>query len=266
MNTKTAKASLPMYDFPEVRDATDALWKGIARHFEAEGLKDIPQHLTHGQPLKTLWSDPSLLFSQCCGYDVVHGYKDQLQVLATPCSVAPGCVGADYASVIVVPEHSQYEDVLEMSDTIAVINGAESHSGMNALFGLVSSSSNAGKFFSQVRISGSHAASLAMVQKGEADVASIDCITYALLQRYRPSALNTTRRLGFTYGAPTPPYVTRCDIDPTIVGRMQSALVSTFEDPSLASIKELLLLDGIEIQSMDTYQRIISDFKHSLIA
>ena len=266
MNKKAATASLPMYDFPEVRDATDALWSGIAHHFEAEGLRDVPQHLVHDLPSQTLWSDSSLLFSQCCGYDVVHSFKGRLQVLATPCSVAPGCIGADYTSVIVVPERSLYEDVLDMNDTVAVINGVESHSGVNALFGLVAPCSRGGKFFSQVKVSGSHTASLSMVQKGEADVASIDCITYALLQRYRPAALDGTRQLGFTYRAPTPPYVTRSDLDPSIVECMKNALANVFEDPSLASTKKLLLLESIEIQSTDVYQRIVSDFKHNLIA
>ena len=255
-----------MYDFPEVREATDALWKGIARHFKAEGLEDVPNHLVHDQSLQALWSDPSLLFSQCCGYDVVYSFKERLQVLATPRSAAPGCVGTDYASVIVVPEYCQYEDVLDMHGAVAVINGVESHSGMNALFGLVAPRSLEGKFFSEVKISGSHAASLAMLQKDEADIASIDCITYALLQRYRPGALRGTRKLGFTYRAPTPPYVTRRDVDLPIVECMKNALINAFKDPLLASTKELLLLEGIEVQSTDAYRRIISEFKHDLTA
>ena len=266
LNTRASIASLPMYDFPEVRAATNALWTGIAHHFEVVGLEHVPQQLVHDQSLQTLWSDPSLLFSQCCGYDVVYGYRERLQVLATPRSTAPGCVGTDYASVIVVPEYSRYKDVLDMHGTVAVINGVESHSGMNALFGLVASHSRGGKFFSEVKISGSHTDSLAMLQKGEADVASIDCITYALFQRYRSGALDGTRQLGLTCRAPTPPYVTRRDIDPSTVMRMKNALKDAFEDPSLASTKELLLLEGIEIRSTDTYRRIVSEFKHDLTA
>ena len=255
-----------MYDFSEIRDATDALWQGIAHHLEAEGLEDVPQHLVHDQPLKTLWLDPSLLFSQCCGYDIVHSFKERLQVLATPRFVAPGCVGIDYVSVIVVPEDSPYQDVLDMRDTVAVINGPESHSGVNALFGLVAPCSSEGKFFSEIKISGSHATSLAIVQKGEADVAAIDCITYALLQRYRPKALDETRQLGFTYPAPTPPYVTRSDVDPSIVERMKNALMKAFTDPALASSRESLLLEGVETQSANVYRRISSGFKHDLTA
>ena len=35
-------ASLPMYDLPETRSATDALWAGIARHLRAEGVAEVP--------------------------------------------------------------------------------------------------------------------------------------------------------------------------------------------------------------------------------
>lgn len=259
-------ASLPMYDFPEVRDATDALWHGLRRHFEAEGVRDVPQSLVHDVPLQTLWSDQDLFFSQCCGYDIVHGFQGRLQVLATPCFAAPGCAGGDYASTVVVPEDSQYQDVLDMYDTVAVINGAESHSGVNALFGLVAPHSQDKKFFSRVKISGSHAASLATVQKRKADVASIDCITYALLQRHRPTALAGTRVLGFTCAAPAPPYVTRHNVDPIMVKRMKDALRKVFADPSLSSVRESLLLDDVKIQSADVYQRIASEFRHDLTA
>ena len=43
-----------------------------------------------------------------------------------------------------------------------------------------------GRFFSRVVTSGSHPASVAAVARGEADVAAIDCVTYALLDRYLP--------------------------------------------------------------------------------
>ena len=38
-------ASLPMYDWPEVRDATNAWWAGIARHLRSEGFSEAPDRL-----------------------------------------------------------------------------------------------------------------------------------------------------------------------------------------------------------------------------
>ena len=259
-------ASLPMYDIPEIRHATDALWQGMARHFRLEGITQVPHQLVHDRHLSGLWSDGNLFMSQCCGYDVVRRYKDRFQVLATPWFDAPGCSGGDYASTIVVAERSPHRDVVDMLDTVVVINGPESHSGMNALFALVAPHSRNGKFFSEVRISGSHAASLDALKNGDADVASVDCLTYELLGRYRPAAIEGTRPLGLTFAAPAPPYVTQASYSAETVTRMKNALLATFADPTIADARQTLLLDGIELASSGTYARIETEFEHELRA
>ena len=158
-------ASLPMYDFPETRWATDALWDGIFRHLRAHDLSVMPSRLVHGVPLKQLWLDKHLIFSQCCGYDVVHRYRGRLQILATPTYTVAGCENGRYVSAVMVPEDSPYDDVLDMFGKVAVINGPESHSGMNALFGLVGPRARDSRFFSEIKISGEHALSLRMLQR-----------------------------------------------------------------------------------------------------
>jgi hypothetical protein len=60
-------ASLPMYDWPEIRSATDAWWAGIARH---AGL-GFP--LTRVPDYAELWRRDDLVFSQTCGYPFTHG-------------------------------------------------------------------------------------------------------------------------------------------------------------------------------------------------
>ncbi len=113
------KASLPMYDFPEVRHATREFWSGLVRHLRLQGIEQVPGRLVHDHHLRSLWSDGDLFFSQCCGYDVVNRYKNHLRVLATPWFTAPGCCNGDYASTIVVHEDSPYRDVLDMFGKIA---------------------------------------------------------------------------------------------------------------------------------------------------
>jgi len=213
-----------------------------------------------------LWSDDALLISQCCGYDIVHRYKGRLQVLATPWFTAPGCFEGNYASTIVVHENSLYRDVVDMFGTVVVVNGPESHSGMNALFSLVAPRSRDGKFFADVKISGSHAQSLAAIKKGAADVASVDCLTYELLLRHQPRAIDGTRALGLTYTAPAPPYVTRANVSTDTVARMKNAMLATFSDPSTSNAREILLLANIEISSAEVYHRITTEFLHGLRA
>jgi hypothetical protein len=102
-------ASLPMYDLPEVRAATAAFWASLAGNLRRHGLADVPDKLVHDRPVSELWSDPDLLISQCCGYDVMHRYRSRLLPVATPEFAAPGCQGGTYSSMVVVAYDCPFE-------------------------------------------------------------------------------------------------------------------------------------------------------------
>lgn len=249
-------ASMPMYDMPETRAALDSLWAGLARSLRAEGMREVPDRIVHCRPLRELWDDPGLFFSQCCGYDIVNRCAETLRAIATPHFAAPGCSGADYASTIVITEANQASDIRHMRGAVCAVNGLEAHSGMNALRALVADGNRGGRFFSEVKVTGTHAASLALVQNGEADVAAIDCVTHALIARYRGEALAGTRVLGWSDPGPAVPYVTRSGLDEGTLARMRAALVRTFADPGLVAAREALLLAGVEVLPDAAYGRI----------
>ena len=77
-------ASLPMYAIPEISKAYSSLWRGIAKYLSLEGVKEVPTKLQFDRSVADLWSDPNLLFSQCCGYDVVRRYRHSLVPFAVP--------------------------------------------------------------------------------------------------------------------------------------------------------------------------------------
>jgi ABC transporter, phosphonate, periplasmic substrate-binding protein len=249
-------ASLPMYDLPEVCPALDALWAGLAHHLAREGVPDVPCALTREAPLDASWSNTDLLFSQCCGYDLRNGYAGTLHPLATPCYGAPGCVGPAYSSVVVVAENSPARSLEDLRGGVCAINGWNSHSGMSALRALIASLSHGGRFFARVELSGSHRASMAMVARGAADVAAIDCVVHGLLVRHRPDAVAGTRPLGHTPQAPAPPFVTRAGTGGATVARLQAALFRAFDDPSLEPARADLLLAGIQVLPLAAYDRI----------
>ncbi len=248
-----ATASLPMYDLPGVREATDALWAALARNMHRNGLANVPDRLLHDHPVRDLWSDPEMLVSQCCGFDVVGRYKGLLRPIATPVFNALGCLGENYCSVIVVSRGCRFTDVREMIGTIAVINGPESHSGMSALRQLVSQRHCGGRFFSEVKISGSHVASLDLVRCKQADVTSIDSVTLSLLNHCDKNTMDGLKVLGTTYAAPAPPYVVSAAMPESDVKRVQDAFVMTFNDPDLANCRQQLLVDGISLSCQEDY-------------
>ena len=248
--------SLPMYDLPEVRPALGALWAGLARHLARADVADVPAALACEEPTAALWRRPDLLLSQCCGYDLVGAHAGDLRPLATPCYAAPSCAGARYRSIVVVAEDRPARGLEDLRGGVCAINGWSSHSGMSALRALIAPLAREGRFFAAVRVSGAHSASLAMVARGEADVAAIDCVVHALLARHRPAALRGTRPLTETASAPAPPLVTRARAGEDLIARLRAALVATFEDPALAAAREDLLLAGIEILPPAAYLQI----------
>jgi ABC-type phosphate/phosphonate transport system substrate-binding protein len=127
---------------------------------------------------------------------------------------------------------------------------------MNALRALIAPLGRDGRFFRAVEMSGAHSASLAMVARGEADVAAIDCVVHALLARHRPTALAGTRPLVHTASAAAPPFVTHARAGDDRARRLRAALVQAFEDPALAAAREDLLLAGIELLPLSAYVRI----------
>jgi ABC-type phosphate/phosphonate transport system substrate-binding protein len=272
MHTSMMQASLPMYDLPEVQEATASWWQGIAKHMRLQGIEGVPDTLENELPLDTLWTQGNLLLSQCCGFDVMNSYKDHLSVLMISSWDAEGCSTGQYYSFIVTAEDHISEKIGDLKNSVAVINGPESHSGMNTLFREVQPYSHDGQFFKTIHISGAHVESLRFIQSKQADVAAIDCVTFELLKRYRPSALKGIKVLCQTKSAPALPYVTTMKLPIEQQRKIQAALVAAFDDPDLADLRETLLLkpgifpdlSGIQhpyINEENPYREIAEGFK-----
>lgn len=250
-------ASLSMYDLPELREATDAWWQGLARAFRDEGVADVPGALDRRVAHREVWLLPDLLFSQTCGYPLMHALAGRVKLLATPCYQAAGCDGPSYCSLIIVGADNSAENVAALRGSRCAINSPDSHSGANALRALVAGHAEQGRFFGRVVVSGGHGASLALVASGEADVAAIDCVTHALLRQYRPDALAGTRVLCRTPSAPGLPYITHGAADDDLVRRLQAGVARAFADPDLADIRAALRLAGAAELPLSAYDRII---------
>ena len=253
------QASLPMYDLPECRKATDAWWSGVSRHMHDAGITDVPTQLQHDIPVNTLWESNDLFLSQCCGFDVIHGYKNTLNTLLVTDWNAEGCLSGEYSSWVVVHEDSPFENISDLYNRTAIINGIESHSGMNSLMPLVQPYSQDGTFFSRIKVSGSHVDSLLAIQQRHADVAAIDCVTYALLKRYRPQALEGICIIGQTASAPAHPLVTTSNTSPHVFIQMQQALEAAFNDSTLDDVREAILLKK-GLFGKNEYEKIADNF------
>lgn len=250
-------ASLPMYDLPELRDVLDAWWRGLEREFRAEGVTDVPASLDRRPGYRDVWLLPDLLISQTCGYPLTHELRGRVALLATPCYAAAGCHGAEYCSLVIVAADDPAADITDLRGRRCAINSPDSQSGANALKALIASRGGHGRFFGSVAVSGGHAAGLAMVASGDADVMAIDCVSHALLTRYRPNALVGTRVLCRTLSAPNLPYVTRVTADADLLRRLRAGLARAFAEPQLADLREAMLLAGLAELPLSDYDRIV---------
>lgn len=242
-----------MYDLAPVRGAVDGWWAGLARACRREGLEGVPAELWRAGGREELWRTPELLLSQTCGYPLLKHFTDDLTLLATPVYGAKGCDGPNYRSLIVVGAQNPAESLEDLRGGVCAINDWDSQSGMNVLRHAIAPLAREGKFFGAVKVAGKHHLSIAMIVRGEADVAAIDCVTHGLMARHEPGSLTGTRVLAMTHPAPALPYVTSAATTPADWARLRAALDRAMVDPDLFSVRQDLLLEGFADLTLADY-------------
>ena len=238
-------ASLPMYDWPEVRTATDELWNGIARHL------GTTIALTRDGNHAALLTRDDLLFSQTCGYPFTHALAGKVTLVATPHYAVDGCDGPNYCSIIFAREQAPLE---ALRGAVAAVNGDDSMSGMLALKLVFQPLARNGRFFSRAIKSGGHIRSLIAVRDGMADVCAIDAVCVALARAYRPDYLDGLVEIGRSPPVPGLPFITLGG-DPVAI---RAALACTLADPDLRAARDQLFLSGFSVPGPQDYQRIVS--------
>jgi ABC-type phosphate/phosphonate transport system substrate-binding protein len=254
-------ASFPMYDLPELQAATDALWAAIAAR-----VPNAPKTLTRTPNLEKIWTDPDLLLAQTCGYPLVTSLAGKVALLATPCYDATGCEGPAYRSAIITHVEQPASTLSALRGKICAINSIDSNSGMNLLRAEIAPLAHDDeKFFARIVATGSHASSVEAVADGHADIAAIDCITWALLQEKRPTALREIHLLGWTQSTPGLPLITSLRTSEAIRSALIEALHDIIADPDLAPIRTALRLERFVVLPHSAYDRIL-DLERSAIA
>ena len=249
-------AALPMYDFPELRDAHDALWTALAARLNEAGLRDVPRRLTRDQDHKSAWGHPALLFAQGCEYPLAKSFADRVRLIATPRYSAPGCEGGRYRSAIVV-RAEETGSLADFRGRRCVVNEVDSNSGMNLLRAAVAPLAGGGCYFASVAVSGSHRRSAEMVAAGEADLAAVDCVSFAHFGRLYPGVVASLRVLGWTAASPCLPFITARAADDTTVRILRSALAGVFDDDALAQARADLLLTGVDLQPREGFGEVL---------
>jgi len=233
--------SFPWYDLDEMHDATDALWRAVAKAMLARGIADVPPALDRSRPHGTD-GGAACLFTQTCGYPLFTTAHRHFTVLGAPHYAVAGAVAGTHRSFIVVRAGDPAERLGDLRGRRFAINERDSNSGMNLPRRLFAPLARAGRFFTSTVVSGSHVASATAVACGDADAAAIDCITFALLARYRPQVVGELRVLGETFATATPPFVTSSHTDARLVPALRDAIDDVLAAPEHADVREATYL------------------------
>lgn len=225
-------AALPMYDWPELRAETDALWAALAPRIAAAGM-DPPEALNRDRSAAEIWSDPALLFAQTCGLPYVAGAARATRLICTPVYEVEGCGAGRYASALVarpgpVPDQVRF-----------AANGPDSLSGWAAPLAHLGEAAIA-----EIIWTGAHRASIAAVLEGRADLAAIDGVAWSFAKRFDPGAF-ALQVVGWTDPLPALPFVTSAARPSGERARLRAALVETLADAETAPLREALGLARI---------------------
>ena len=223
-------ASFPWYDLPSVRWANDLLWRTTG----------LGGRLDRDTPPEAQWRSDDLVVSQACGLDLHLSDAPIRPVLAPVFDL--DCEEGRY-----------YSHLVGSREGVAAVNSLSSRSGWSALLTVGEPTS--------VLVTGSHAASLAAVAEGAADMACIDAVTWRILERDEPSRIRGLTVLDRTPSAPAPPYVVSKATEPTGVA---AAITTAMRDPATLRARQALLLRGVLPVTINDYAPVLEEYREVL--
>ncbi|TGQ54238.1 phosphate ABC transporter substrate-binding protein [Mesorhizobium sp. M1C.F.Ca.ET.193.01.1.1] len=184
-----------------------------------------------------VWLHPALLFGQTCWGPMELGLAEHVQVIAQPnYDEVEGGQGELYSSAIIMrsdggPSVASPADG-RPSIPFDLIRGRRfafnNPDSMSGLLGLTRDLETMGEsldIFTSRSESGGHRSSIVAVAEGKADVAAIDCQSWALAQRFEPAA-RQVRVVGWTARRKGLPFITGLSMPQQTVAVLREAVAS----------------------------------------
>ena len=236
-------ANLMMYHRPELADAHSIYWDLIRQHLREFGIQS-PVTLSQDAEEFSVWNHPQLVLSQTCGMPyrlLLHG---KVNLVGTPDFALQGCPPGYYNSAIIVHKDDAGQPLESFQHSVFAYNQDLSQSGYAAI---LNHASERGLSLKQPLQTHSHIASVHAVAEKRAAIASIDAVTWRLIEAYEPFVDELSV---MTWTAPTPglPYITSLSQDPVPVF---NAVKQAIRDLPADVRKTLGITDLIGIDAAD---------------
>lgn len=244
MTQDDLRASLPMYNLPEMRGANAAFWAAMRVELGRLGVA-APDGLDFGRKPVPEAIGAEVLFSQVCGWPLQTVYAGQAVILGVPVYDAPDCLGPHHAGVFVVGADAGYADVAGLRGCRFVFNSVHSNSGMNLPRRVIAGLAPGAAFFGSIEETHSQPGNLERVAAGVADATCVDCVTYAFFARHRPGVAARLRVLAATVPSPAIPFVTSVATAPAVVAALRTALQRVARGAEWAGVRAGLMLRDV---------------------
>ena len=243
-------ASLPMYDWPEIRWAHDALWNAIGARLRAAGVP-APDRLDRSRPSEDVWLDAGLVLSQTCGYPFSRRLIGKVRLVGTPVYAVEGCDGP-YYSTCIVARRGEGKRLPDFRNRRFAKNSDDSLSGYVTLrVAMVEAGLHPDA--AEWVATGGHRASVRAVAGEEADIASIDAICWALAKEYEGEAAAKLEIIARTPLRPGLPFITALGRPPDDIARIHAAIRDTLADPASEAPRAALHLADVAMVAEAAY-------------
>ena len=247
------RASLPMYNLPEMRPANAAFWDAIHTELRRQGVGNIPPALDFERQPVPAEIERDTLLTQVCGYPLQTIFRGQAALLGAPVYAVDHCEGATHAGVFIVHRESGFRRLADLKGCRFVFNSRHSNSGMNLPRRAIADIAPEAPFFGSIVETHSQPGNIERIARGEADATCVDCVTYAFFHRHRPQLGELTRILGTTRSTPSIPFVTSSATREELKVCLRAALSYVARAPEWADARAGLMLRDIVPVEINAY-------------
>ncbi len=236
---------LGMYPFASVAWAWDDLWGAV--HALAPW---TPPRLTRSGDVHARWYDVDCVVTQVCGGPFAALHRHDMHLIGTFTLDLPEAHGTEYRSVLLSP-HETTLDALVREGCHAVANSADSLSGWLSL--LAATVGAGAEWPGRVTFTSAHVDSIRALAAGQADVASIDSWSLALVDAEAPDLVSGLHRVGHGPWVPTPAITARRSLSDDQLEDLGAAFASAAAHPATAAARAALRITGFARVDMDAY-------------
>lgn len=244
-------ASLPMYDWPEVHWANDALWAAVATRLRAGGV-GAPEKLERARERDGVWTDPGLVLSQTCAWPYITRLIGKVRLVGTPEYDAEGCADSLYSSFLVTRSAEEGDQLAAFRGRRFAVNGRDSLSGFIALLSAMQAEGLAEGDVAWIE-TGGHRDSIQAVAAGRADVAAIDAVCWALAGRHEAGPVAALRIINRTPLRPGLPLITAGGADDAVVVSIRAAFTDALASEETLPARQALFLAGLDVTDAADY-------------